>query len=83
LVLFVGTRRPFARIIENSAVSCKSFFVTQRWLGGTLTNWSTIRTCLRKLKLFCVILNKCYLFYLYKTFNRLNNFFLYTIAVRG
>nr|YP_010700173.1 ribosomal protein S2 [Euglena agilis]WCH63318.1 ribosomal protein S2 [Euglena agilis] len=52
-LLFVGTRRTFVKLIETSARSCKSFFVTQRWLGGTLTNWNTIKTCLRKLKLLC------------------------------
>lgn len=50
-ILFVGTRSQFTSLVETSALSCNSFFVTQRWLGGTLTNWKTIKTCLKKLKI--------------------------------
>jgi small subunit ribosomal protein S2 len=47
-VLFVGTRDQIACSIEERARASKSFFVTERWLGGILTNWSTIRTSLLK-----------------------------------
>lgn len=34
------------------AETCGSFYVTQRWLGGTLTNWSTLKTSLSKFREF-------------------------------
>jgi small subunit ribosomal protein S2 len=42
-VLFVGTKRQAQEAIENEAARCKMFFVNTRWLGGTLTNFKTIR----------------------------------------
>jgi small subunit ribosomal protein S2 len=48
-ILFVGTKRQAAPIIQSAALECGSFYVNQRWLGGMLTNWSTIRTCIDKL----------------------------------
>jgi small subunit ribosomal protein S2 len=48
-ILFVGTKRQAAPIIKSAAEECDSFYVNQRWLGGMLTNWSTIRTCIDKL----------------------------------
>nr|YP_007517044.2 ribosomal protein S2 [Euglena viridis]AEY70816.2 ribosomal protein S2 [Euglena viridis] len=49
-VLFVGTKRQFASVIENYAIESNSYYVTQRWLGGLLTNWSTIKNCLDNLQ---------------------------------
>ena len=49
-VLFVGTKRQAAPVIESAALACNSFYVNQRWLGGMLTNWSTMVTCIEKLK---------------------------------
>ncbi len=52
-VLFVGTKRQAMGIIEEEASRCGMFYVTQRWLGGMLTNFQTIRrsvTQLRKLE---------------------------------
>jgi small subunit ribosomal protein S2 len=41
--LFVGTKRQAAGIIAEEANKCSSHFVNHRWLGGTLTNWSTVQ----------------------------------------
>jgi small subunit ribosomal protein S2 len=41
--LFVGTKRQAAGIIAEEATKCGSHFVNHRWLGGTLTNWSTVQ----------------------------------------
>ena len=42
VVLFVGTKRQAQETIVEEAVRCGMPYVTERWLGGTLTNWSTI-----------------------------------------
>lgn len=42
--LFLGTKRQAAGIIANEAIRSNSFYVNQRWLGGMLTNWSTIKS---------------------------------------
>jgi len=49
-VLFVGTKRQAAGIIAQEALRCGSYFVNQRWLGGMLTNWATIKTRVDRLK---------------------------------
>jgi small subunit ribosomal protein S2 len=49
-VLFVGTKRQAAGIIAQEALRCGSYFVNQRWLGGMLTNWTTIKTRVDRLK---------------------------------
>lgn len=49
-ILFVGTKRQAAPIIEEVAKECKAHYVNQRWLGGMLTNWSTMTMCINKLK---------------------------------
>jgi len=41
-ILFVGTKRQAQETIMEEAVRCGMPYVTERWLGGTLTNWSTI-----------------------------------------
>ncbi|MCE9533423.1 MAG: 30S ribosomal protein S2 [Planctomycetes bacterium] len=50
LVLFVGTKRQGKEIVESEATRCKMPFVSERWLGGTLTNYRTIRNRLRRLE---------------------------------
>ena len=50
-ILFVGTKRQAAPIIELTATECNAHYVNQRWLGGMLTNWSTMSLCIDKLKL--------------------------------
>jgi small subunit ribosomal protein S2 len=49
-VLFVCTKRQLRPIIEQEAQRCGAFYVTERWLGGMLTNFSTIRKQIRRLK---------------------------------
>ncbi len=49
-VLFVGTKKQTASIIEKYATDAKMPFVTKRWLGGTLTNFSVIAKMLKKFK---------------------------------
>jgi small subunit ribosomal protein S2 len=42
VILFVGTRAQLKNLVKNAAISCNMPYVTERWLGGTLTNWSEI-----------------------------------------
>lgn len=49
-VLFVGTKRQAKDIIRSEAERCGMFYVTERWLGGTLTNFSTIKKSVKHLK---------------------------------
>jgi len=49
-VLFVGTKRQAAGIVAQEALRCGSYYVNQRWLGGMLTNWVTIKTRVDRLK---------------------------------
>ncbi len=49
-VLFVGTKRQAAGIVAQEASRCGSYYVNQRWLGGMLTNWETIKTRVDRLK---------------------------------
>lgn len=49
-VLFVGTKRQAAGIIAQEASRCGAFYINQRWLGGMLTNWETIKTRVERLK---------------------------------
>lgn len=48
-ILFVGTKRQASKLVIKIAQQCNSFFVTERWLGGLLTNWSTVRKSILKL----------------------------------
>jgi small subunit ribosomal protein S2 len=50
LVLFVGTKRQAKETIEREAARCGMPFVSERWLGGTLTNYRTIRDRLKRLQ---------------------------------
>ncbi len=47
--LFVGTKRQAAGLIAKVASESNSFYVNQRWLGGMLTNWQTLRSSIAKL----------------------------------
>ncbi len=49
-VLFVCTKRNLRMIVEQEATRSGSFFVTERWLGGMLTNFATIKKQIRRLK---------------------------------
>ena len=48
--LFVGTKRQAAGVIAQEAERCGAYYINQRWLGGILTNWFTIRTRVERLK---------------------------------
>ena len=48
-VLFVGTKRQARTVVENEAQRCGMHYVSERWLGGTLTNFRTIRARLNRL----------------------------------
>jgi small subunit ribosomal protein S2 len=50
LVLFVGTKRQAKETIEREAARCNMPYVSERWLGGTLTNYRTIRDRLKRLQ---------------------------------
>lgn len=49
-ICFVGTKRQARAVIEQRVADAKMHFVTERWLGGTLTNFRTIRSRLRRLE---------------------------------
>ncbi|BAH38818.1 30S ribosomal protein S2 [Gemmatimonas aurantiaca T-27] len=49
-VLFVCTKRQLAAIVRNEAERCGAMFVTERWLGGMLTNYQTVKKQVKKLK---------------------------------
>ncbi len=48
-ILFVGTKKQAQESIKNEAERCEMFYVNYRWLGGTLTNFDTIRKRVKKL----------------------------------
>ena len=49
-VLFVGTKKQAQECMKEAAIKCGMFYVDQRWLGGMLTNFETIRTRVQRLK---------------------------------
>ena len=49
-ILFVGTKRQARNIIEKHVTECGMHYCTERWLGGTLTNFTTIRARLKRLE---------------------------------
>ena len=49
-VLFVGTKRQAQEIIQREAERCGMYYVNNRWLGGTLTNYETIQVSIRNLR---------------------------------
>ncbi len=49
-ILFVGTKKQAKQVVREAAESCGEFYVSERWLGGMLSNWSTIRQSVRKLE---------------------------------
>ena len=49
-VLFVGTKRQAQEVMREEAARCGMYFVTNRWLGGTLTNFRTVRGSIEKLR---------------------------------
>lgn len=49
-VLFVGTKKQAQQAVKETAKDCGQYFVTERWLGGTLTNFATIKRSIGRLK---------------------------------
>lgn len=49
-VLFVGTKKQAKTVIEELVGRCDGFYVTERWLGGMLTNFDTIKNSIKKLR---------------------------------
>ncbi|MEW5795662.1 MAG: 30S ribosomal protein S2 [Candidatus Zixiibacteriota bacterium] len=49
-ILFVGTKKQAREVILEEAPKCNGFFVVERWLGGMLTNFDTIKASIKKLK---------------------------------
>jgi len=50
-ILFVGTKKSAKNIVQEEADKCSMYYVVERWLGGTLTNYSTIRKSIKRLML--------------------------------
>lgn len=50
VVLFVGTKKQAQDSIEEEATRADQYYVNHRWLGGTLTNWNTIQSRIKRLK---------------------------------
>jgi len=48
-ILFVGTKTQASEIVADAAKRCGQYYINHRWLGGTLTNWSTINRSIKKL----------------------------------
>lgn len=49
-ILFVGTKKQAKEVVKEEAIRCGMFYVTERWLGGTLTNLQTIKLNLKRLQ---------------------------------
>jgi small subunit ribosomal protein S2 len=49
-VLFVGTKKQAQQAVKETAKECGQYYVTERWLGGTLTNFATIKRSIGRLK---------------------------------
>ncbi|SVC35756.1 uncharacterized protein METZ01_LOCUS288610 [marine metagenome] len=50
-ILFVGTKKQAQDIVQQEADKCSMFYIVERWLGGTLTNFSTIKKSIKRLKM--------------------------------
>jgi small subunit ribosomal protein S2 len=49
-VLFVCTKKQLKAIVQQEAATCGAFYVTERWLGGMLTNFQTLKKQIRRLR---------------------------------
>ncbi|HRR34613.1 MAG TPA: 30S ribosomal protein S2 [Kiritimatiellia bacterium] len=49
-ILFVATKKQAQEVVKEAAVACGQFYMTERWLGGTLTNNQTIRRSVRRMR---------------------------------
>lgn len=50
MVMFVGTKKQAQAIVQEQAIRCGMYYVTERWPGGLLTNFSTIKNSINRLK---------------------------------
>ena len=50
VILFVGTKNQVKDVVQESADKCGMFYIVERWLGGFLTNFSTIKKSIRRLE---------------------------------
>ena len=57
--LFIGTKRQASTLIAQEAKRCQSFYVNHHWLGGMLTNWSTLKERIKRLKRYATIARCC------------------------
>ena len=48
-ILFIGTKSQAIQIVRERAKTSQSFFISERWLGGILTNWSTVKKSVSQL----------------------------------
>jgi small subunit ribosomal protein S2 len=49
-ILFVGTKKQAHDVVRDEAIRCGQFYVTERWLGGMMTNFQTIKNNIKRLK---------------------------------
>ena len=49
-ILFVGTKKQAQEVVKEEAIRCGAFYVTERWLGGMMTNFQTIRQNIKRLR---------------------------------
>lgn len=49
-VLFIGTKKQAQQAVKETAKECGQFYCTERWLGGTLTNFSTVKRSIGRMK---------------------------------
>lgn len=49
-ILFVGTKKTIKDCMKEEAIRCGQYYVTERWLGGMLTNFSTVRRSIKRLE---------------------------------
>ncbi|MDQ7088499.1 MAG: 30S ribosomal protein S2 [Acidobacteriota bacterium] len=49
-ILFVGTKRQAQEIIVREAARCEMYYIHQRWLGGLMTNWNTVKKSVDKMR---------------------------------
>lgn len=55
-VLFVGTKPQASEVIKEYALRCGQYYVNHRWLGGMMTNWSTVSHSIKRLREYDTIL---------------------------
>ena len=48
-ILFVGTKKQAKQSVKEAAIECDQYYITQRWIGGLLTNFKTIQSSLKRL----------------------------------